>query len=104
LAVEAVSGAAPRLFEAAVAAVVAVVAVAARVPRPMVLAAPGVLGLVGFVALWAAAAAAVPARAAVPGPGPVAALEVSGARQPSEEAEPAAWAVLQSARPVRSLS
>ncbi|MFO0155067.1 MAG: hypothetical protein ACK54S_08615 [Alphaproteobacteria bacterium] len=42
-------GAAPRPFGVAGAAVVAVVAVA-RVPRPMVSAAPGVLGLVGFVA------------------------------------------------------
>ena len=83
---------------------VAVVAGAARALRPAALAAPGVLGLVEFVALWAAAAAAVPARAAVPGPGPVAAREVLAERQPSEEAEPAAWAVLQPARPVRSLS
>jgi len=85
-----------------VAVVVVAAAAAARAPRPAALAAPGVLGLVGFVVLWAAAAAAVPARAAVPGPGPVAAREVSGARQPSEEAEPAAWAALQPARPVQA--
>jgi hypothetical protein len=103
LAVEAASGAAPRLFEAAVAAVaVAVAAEAAQALRPAVLAAAGVLGLAGFVALWAAAGAAVPARAAVLVPGPEAAREVLGVRQPSEEAEPAAWAALQPARPVQA--
>jgi hypothetical protein len=101
LAAEAASGAALRLFEAAVAAVV-VAAEAARALRPAALVAAGVLGLAGFVALWAAAGAAVPVRAAVPGPGPEAAREVLGGRQPSEEAEPAAWAALQPARPVRA--
>ncbi|MCA3337779.1 MAG: hypothetical protein INF90_04565 [Roseomonas sp.] len=46
-------GAAPRPFGvagAAVGAAVVAVVAAARVPRPMVSAAPGVLGLVGFVA------------------------------------------------------
>jgi len=70
----------------------------------MVLVAAGALGLARFVALWAAAGVAVPERAAVPGPGPVAAWEVLGARQPSEEAEPAAWAALQPARPVQAPS
>ena len=77
---------------------------AARALRPAALVAEGVSGLAGFVALWAAAGAAVLARVAVPGPGPVAAREVLAERQPSEEAEPAAWAVLQPARPVRSLN
>ena len=84
------------------AAVVEAAAEAARALRPAVLAEAGVLGLAGFVALWAAAGAAVPARAAVPGPGPEAAWEVLGVRQPSEEAEPAAWAALQPARPVQA--
>jgi hypothetical protein len=97
-------GAAPRLFEAAVAAVVVAAAEAARAPRPAALVAAEVSGLAGFVALWAAAGAAVPARAAVLVPGPEAAQEVLAERQPSEEAESAAWAVLQPARPVRSLS
>jgi hypothetical protein len=80
--VEAAWGAAPRLFEAAVAAVVAAAEEAARALRPAALVAPGVLGLAGFVALWAAAGAAVPARAAVLVPGPAAVREVLGARQP----------------------
>ena len=60
--------------------------------------------MAGFVALWAAAGAAVLARAAVLVPGPAAVREVLAERQPSEEAEPAAWAALQPARPVRSLN
>ena len=99
---EAASGAAPRLFEAAVAAVVVAAAEAARAPRPAALVAAEVSGLAGFVALWAAAGAAVPARAAVLVPGPEAAREVLGVRQPLEEAEPAAWAALQPARPVQA--
>ena len=102
LVAEAASGAAPRLFEAAVAAVVVAVAEAARALRPEALVARGVSGLAGFVALWAAAGAAVPVRAAVPGPGPEAAQEVSGARQPPVVVAPAAWAVLQPARPVQA--
>jgi hypothetical protein len=102
LAVEAASGAAPRLFEAAVAAVVVAAAEAARALRPAALVAAGVSGLAGFVALWAAAGAAVLARAAVPGPGPAAVRVALGGRQPSEEAEPAAWAALQPARPVQA--
>ena len=102
LAAEAASGAALRLFEAAVAAAVVVAeAGAARALRPAALAAAGVLGLAGFVALWAAAGAVVLARAAVPGQGAAAVREVSGALRPSEEAVPAAWAALQPARPVR---
>ena len=81
---------------------VVVAAAAARALRPAALVAAGVSGLAGFVALWAAAGVAVPARAAVPGPGPEAAWEVLGVRQPSEEAEPAAWAVLQPAGPVQA--
>jgi len=88
-----------------VAAVVAAAAAeAARALRPAALVAAGVSGLAGFVALWAAAGAAVPARAAVLVPGPEAAQEVLGVRQPSEEAEPAVWEALQPARPVRSLN
>jgi hypothetical protein len=103
LAAEAASGAALRLFEAAVAAAVVVAeAGAARALRPAALVARGVLGLAGFVALWAAAGAAVLARAAVPGPGPAAVRVALGGRQPSEEAEPAAWAALQPARPVQA--
>ena len=75
---------------------------AARALRPAALVAAGVLGLAGFVALWAAAGAVVPVRAAVQGPGPEAAWEVLGVRQPSEEAEPAAWVVLQPAGPVQA--
>ena len=84
--------------------VVVVAAAAARALRPAALVAAGVLGLAGFVALWVAAGAAVPARAAVPGQGPAVVREVLGVRQPSEEAEPAAWAALQPARPVRQPS
>ena len=84
------------------AAVVVAAAEAARAPRPAALVAAEVSGLAGFVALWAAAGAAVPARAAVLVPGPEAAREVLGVRQPSEEAEPAAWAALQPARPVQA--
>ena len=84
------------------AAVVVAAAEAAQALRPAALAAPGVLGLVEFVALWAAAAAAVPARAAVLVPGPEAAQEVSGARQPPVVVAPAAWAVLQPARLVQA--
>jgi len=81
-----------------------VAAGAARALRPAALVARGVLGLAGFVALWAAAGAAVLARAAVPGPGPAAVREVSGARQPPAGAVVAAWAALQPARPVRQPS
>jgi hypothetical protein len=81
LAAEAESGAVPGPFGAAAVVVVAE-AGAARAPRPAALVARGVLGLAGFVALWAAAGAAVLARAAVPGLGPAAVREVSGARQP----------------------
>jgi hypothetical protein len=103
LAVEAASGAAPRLFEAAVAAVVVAAAEAARALRPAALVAAGVLGLAGFVALWAAAGAAVLARAAVPGPGPAAVREVLGAQQPPVAVAPAAvWAALQPAHPVQA--
>ena len=82
-------------------AAVVVAAEAARALRPAALVAAGVLGLAGFVALWAAAGAAVLARAAVPGQGPAAVREVLGGLQPSEEAVLAAWAALQPARPVR---
>lgn len=101
-AVWAALGAAPLPF--VVAAVVAVVAEAgvAPVPRPMVSAAPGVLGLVEFVALWAAASAAVPARAAAPVPRLEAAQAVVGARQPPEGV--AERAALQPASPVRQPS
>ena len=81
--------------------VVAAAAEAARALRPAALVARAVLGLAGFVALWAAAGAAVLARAAVPGPRPAAVREVSGARQPPAEAVVAAWAAQQPARPVR---
>jgi hypothetical protein len=74
---------------------------AARALRPAALEAAGVLGLAGFVALWAAAGVAVLARAAVPGLGPAAVREVSGARQPPVVAVVAAWAAQQPARPVR---
>jgi hypothetical protein len=84
-----------------VAAVVVAAAEATRALRPAALAAEAVLGLAGFVALWAAAGAAVLARAAVPGPGPAAVRVALGGRQPSEGAEPVAWAALQPARPVR---
>ena len=75
---------------------------AARALRPAALAAAGVLGLAGFVALWAAAGAAVPARAAVPMPGPVAAQVALGGRQPPVVAPAAAMVALQPARPVQA--
>jgi hypothetical protein len=84
-----------------VAAVVVAAAEAARALRPAALVAAAVLGLAGFVALWAAAGAAVLARAAVPGPGPEAVREVLGARRPPAGAVVAAWAALQPARPVQ---
>jgi hypothetical protein len=105
LAAEAESGAVPGPFGAA--AVVVAEVGAARALRPAALVARGVSGLAGFVALWAAAGAAVLARAAVPGPGPAAVREVSGARQPlagAVVALVAAWAALQPARPVRQPS
>ena len=92
----------PGPFGVAAVAEVVAAAEAARALRPAAWEAVAVLGLAGFVALWAAAGAAVLARAAVPGPGPAAVRVALGGRQPSEEVEPAAWAALQPARPVQA--
>ncbi|MCA3341587.1 MAG: hypothetical protein ING24_03985 [Roseomonas sp.] len=91
----------PGPFGVAAVAEVVAAAEAARALRPAAWEAAAVLGLAGFVALWAAAGVAVLARAAGPGLGPAAVREVSGARQPPAEAVVAAWAAQQPARPVR---
>ena len=86
------------------AVVVAAEVAAAQVPRPRALAAPGVLGLVEFVALWVGAGAAVLAQAAAPVPGPEAARGAPGGRQPLAGAVAAAGrAAQQRVRPVQAL-